>query len=412
LGTGLHGPATGIAAEAIEWINQRFLGHVLAIDLPSGLEADSGGLHGPAVCADATVTFTAPKLCHLLTPASVCCGKTWVAPIGTPDFLLEQADFNIELITRSNLSPVLQPREISAHKGDFGRILILAGSRGKSGAAAMAGLAALRSGAGLVKIAVPSGIQTAVSGFSAECMTEGLPETDAGFFSAEAATHALYLAQSHDVVAIGPGIGQEPATAQFLHRFLRDCPCPLVLDADAINCISTFSIEIPATPGRIMVVTPHPGEMARWTKQTAHEIQQDRLAIARRVSREKNLFVILKGARTLITAPDGRVCINPTGNPGMATAGSGDVLTGMVASILAQQLLQTSGIPDTADILQALGTAVFWHGLAGDAAASRTGQQTLIATDLIRQLPETYTQLVQTEHLAGGGLRALIPELT
>jgi ADP-dependent NAD(P)H-hydrate dehydratase / NAD(P)H-hydrate epimerase len=411
LGTGLRGSATGLAVEAIEWINQQFQGHVLAIDLPSGLDADSGELPGPSVCADTTVTFTAPKLCHVLTPGCVCCGKTWVAPIGTPSFLLETNDFHMELITRSHLSPVILPREIAAHKGSFGRILILAGSRGKCGAAAMAGMAALRSGAGLVKVAVPSGIQSVASSFSPEYMTEGLPETAGGFFSIEAIAPALDLARSHDIIAIGPGIGQAPEVARFLEGVLRESQCPVVLDADAINCIANYPVEIQPENKRILVMTPHPGEMARLTGLNISEIQRDRVRLARSVAMERKIYLVLKGARTINAGPDGRIHINPTGNPGMATAGSGDVLTGMIAAILGQQMLRASNDPmDVTEVLRALDTAVYWHGLAGDAASFFGRQQSLTATDLIRLLPETHCHLVSAPTAYPGGLEPLFPE--
>ncbi len=411
LGTGLKGAASGRAAEAIEWINGKFKGQVLSVDLPSGMEADSGMLSGPVVCADATVTFTSPKLCHVLPPGCVCCGKTWVAPIGTPSFLLDSVPAGPEWITPSLLSPVVQAREIAAHKGSFGRVLILAGSSGKCGAAAMAGMAALRSGAGLVKVAVPRGIQSVVSSFSPEYMTEGLPETAAGFFSGDALPEAVDLIRAHDTVAIGPGIGQNPDVARFLEGVLRETRCPVVLDADAINCLAAWPIEIPGAEERIVVITPHPGEMSRLTGKSAAEIQRDRIGIAVEVAVSRGFYTILKGARTILASPDGRVHINPTGNPGMATAGSGDVLTGLVASLLGQQLLRSAGGRlEPAEVLQALDTAVYWHGLAGDAAAAAGGQMSVTATDLIRYLPETHSLLLSPETIDPGGLLPLHPE--
>lgn len=410
LGTGTRGPVTGPTADVIDWINRKFKGHVVSIDLPSGLEADSAEPLGPSVKANATVTFTALKLCHVALPSSTGCGEIWVAPIGVPDSLLPQDASSLQVITRQRLHPVFQPREASAHKGHFGHIFLLAGSRGKSGAASMSGLAAMRSGAGLVTVGVPQGIQAITAGYSPEYMTEGLPEGVDGTFTAEVADIILSKTSSIDVLAIGPGLGTSSGVVQGLKKILEHWPLPLVLDADALNCMVAFHLKIPFREGRPVVLTPHPGEMARLAGTSIDEIQADRIAAARNVAAKGGFYVILKGARTVIACPTGKTYLNVTGNPGMATGGSGDVLTGMVASLLAQQLLSSESWNRADKIESALQAAVYWHGLAGDRFASVYGQTPLIAGDLIGHLAATFPLLTKNVPFYPGGMRRLFPE--
>lgn len=405
LGTGTRGAAEGLFARAIQWVNQEFAGHVVAVDLPSGLEADSCQIPGPVVSADATVTFTAPKLCHLLHPAAECVGRLIVSPIGTPAEYLEREEYTIELFDRALLSPVLGLRPESSHKGQFGRILVLAGGRGKAGAAAMAGLGALKSGAGLVTVATPRGCQELVAAFAPELMTEGLGETSSGMFSAAAAEEALALGSSADVLAVGPGMGQERETSEFLRVVLEQTRLPVVLDADALNLLAAMRLESLKMEPRVMVLTPHPGEMARLMTKSTGEIQADRLGAAREHAIKNGVYVVLKGSRTVIASPAGRLMINVTGNPGMATGGSGDVLTGMVASLLAQQQLRSARALSDRETARAVATAVCWHGLAGDCAAATTGQLSLVATDILKLLPDALKLLLETETYWPGGSR-------
>lgn len=406
LGTGTRGPASGLFAQAIEWINREFAGYVVAIDLPSGLEADCGRIPGPTVLADATITFTTPKPCHLLHPAAQCCGDLIVAPIGTPASLLQKEEFFLDLFDAGMTSPALESRSPAAHKGQFGRVLVIAGGRGKTGAAALAGLGALKAGAGLVTLAVPRSCQNLAAGFAPELMTEALPETSDGTFSATGAEQALCLAANADVLAIGPGIGQHPETGRFFQQVLDGSRLPVVIDADALNLIAGGHLQLPKSADRIAVLTPHPGEMARLAGCSTEAVQLDRISYARSYAQKHDLFLVLKGAGTLTASPGGSVFINNTGNAGMATAGSGDVLTGMIAAMLAQQAVRESRPMIRQEVAVAAATAVFLHGLSGDCAAEAASQMTLVATDLLRYLPKAIEcRREASDYIPGGSIR-------
>ena len=379
LGTGLNGPAGGRALEAIRTVNTRFpLAKVVSVDIPSGLCGTTGAIPGEYVRADSTVTFTAPKLCHALAPAANLMGDLRIAQIGTNPALFEQdpAIFT-SLVTPESLAPIFAPRERNGNKGRYGHVLILAGSRGKSGAAAMAALAALRCGAGLVTVACPASVLPAIAAFAPEIMTEPLPETDTGLLAESAYCRVLELAATRDVVAIGPGLGQAAEVAGLVDRLFRVLEIPVVADADGLNALAGTAWQTPV--GTTRVLTPHPGEMSRLTGTATVAIQADRIAAARGLARERGAIVVLKGERTLTAFPDGRVWINPTGSPAMATGGTGDILTGMVAALLAQ-------FPTDRD--RSIAGAVYLHGKAGELAARDLGEQPVIATDLLRYFPE------------------------
>lgn len=392
LGTGLTKPVEGFLLEVVRDLNSAFAqSQVVSVDLPTGLSADSGELIGECVQADATVTFTAPKLAHVFPPACEYVGEWQVKEIGTPLEALENnPELFLELTPLEELSWLAEPRKLDAHKGNFGHVLILAGSVGKTGAAALAAKATLRAGAGLVTVATPRSALPIVASLGVEFMTEPLPETDAGTISLRALDYGRLdkLVEGKTVLAAGPGIGTVPETAELVRTVTNRYDLPIVLDADGLNawagCLDAFK-----PGGRLRVLTPHPGEMARLTGQTTKEILARRIETARGFARAFQALLVLKGFRTLTAAPDGRVWVNPTGNPGMATGGTGDVLTGLVAGLLAQH----SASRPPASVVAA---AVYLHGLAGDFAAAEKGQSSMIAGDLLEAIPRGFRSLKET----------------
>ena len=378
LGTGLSGPAKGEALNAIREINKAFpLATVFSVDIPSGLAGGTGAIPGEYVRAHATVTFTAPKLCHALPPASNLMGDLRIAPIGSCAVSFENDEaIKLALITKESIARIFAPRVKDANKGKYGHVLIIAGSRGKSGAAAMSGLAALRAGAGLVTVACPESALASVAAHSPELMTEPLAETATGSLARKSFDQIRKLAETRTLSAIGPGIGTEDETRAVVLEVFGQLDKPVIVDADGLNCLGKTA----KGTGPLRVLTPHPGEMSRLSGFTIPEIQNDRTGHARTFAAERNVTLVLKGEGTLIGFPDGRVWINPTGSPSMATGGTGDILTGMVAGILAQ-------FPDTPDM--AIAAAVYVHGLAGEIAARHLTEQSVIATDLLRFLPES-----------------------
>jgi hydroxyethylthiazole kinase-like uncharacterized protein yjeF len=378
LGTGLKGPASGDMLRLIREINAGFpRAKIVAVDIPSGLDSDSGALAGEAVQADYTVTFTAPKAGQVLPPACDRAGELRVCSIGSPASLYDDDEsIFLSLVEPGVFRRLLQPRVRGAHKGDFGHVLVIGGSRGKTGAAAMAGMAALRSGAGLVTVASAESAIPVIASHAPELMTEPLPETENGAISLAAFDYELLagLIKGKDVVALGPGLGTHAETVSVVRRLVETAPQLLVIDADGLNALAGAEIK-----GRNLILTPHPGEMARLTGKRTAEVQADRVAAARGFATERGVTLVLKGQRTLLAFPDGRVWINPTGTPAMATGGSGDILTGMIAGFLAQA-------PQEAEA--AIAAAVYLHGLAGELGAEALGERALVATDLLEFLPE------------------------
>lgn len=377
LGTGFRPPVSGLYAEAIQRIN-RADAPVVAVDIPSGADADVMGPQTGAVArADAIVTFTAPRPAHVFGMLSG--GPTLVAPIGSPAEAIS-SQLALNLITPADLSIILGSRRRDANKGSFGHVLVVGGSLGKAGAAAMAGMSALRVGAGLSTVATAKSVLSTVAGFHPELMTEPLEETDAGTISMRALEYGRFdvLVKGKSVLAIGPGISRNPDTVEFVHAIVKKYQTTLVIDADGLNAFERHADEL-AGNGRQLVITPHPGEMARLIGGTVPEVQRDRIGIARRFAREHQLIVILKGHRTVLAQPEGEVWVNATGNPGMATGGTGDILTGMVAGLVAQHPTR---------VFEACLAAVHLHGLAGDVACESMGEESLTATDLLKALPE------------------------
>lgn len=358
LGTGLTGPVEGRMRELIGEINGGFPhARVVAVDVPSGMNSDSKTTESDFVRADFTVTFTAPKICHALEPNCDLCGELTVGGIGSLASLMDAV--KLELLERTSFAHLLAPRPKSAHKGTFGHALIVAGSRGKAGAAAMAGMAALRAGAGLVTVATPDDALDAVAAHCPEYMTAPLGSLDR-------------ILPGKTVIAIGPGMGVSPDSERTVERILQECKQAVVVDADALNIVAKMGI---ALSGGLRILTPHPGEMGRLTGAPV----TDRLKAAGSYAREHGVIVVLKGQRTLIAFPDGRIAVNPTGTPAMAKGGSGDILTGMIAGFLAQ-------FPNDAE--NAVCAAVYLHGLAGELGAAALAEKSLIATDLLRYLSD------------------------
>jgi NAD(P)H-hydrate epimerase len=384
LGTGVTGGARGMIARAIDAINAS-PATVVAIDLPSGADADSGRLAGPTVRAHRTLTLCRPKPCLVMEPAASHAGPWRVLDIGIPNEAVEEERADLEWLDAEVAARLVPARPRDAHKGMMGHLLAVAGSRGKSGAAALLARAALRSGVGLVTVATPRSVQTIVAAAQFEVMTEPLVESRSGALGRTAAVHALGLLAARDALALGPGLGTEVGTRAAVVAMLAGRSAPAVLDADGLNAFAADSRpRARLHAGRHpLVITPHPGEAARLLGTTAREIQSDRLGNARRLAAETGAIVVLKGLGTVVARPDGRASFNATGNAGMATGGTGDALTGILGALLARGM--------TGFDAARLGTYV--HGAAGDLAAACFGEDGLIAGDLIDALPRAWSVL-------------------
>lgn len=380
LGTGIQGGARGPVAQIIEAVN-RAGRPVLSVDVPSGLDADTGAVSGPCVRARVTVTLGLPKVGLLVYPGAEYAGRVVVADIGIPPGLIDRVQPQVELLEEEQVAAWLPPRPATAHKGTFGHLWVVAGSQGMVGAAKMAAMAGLRGGAGLVTLALPVRQQPVVAAGLSEVMTRGLPEEE-GMLSASALEVLMEAGRGVEAWAIGPGLGRSPGVATLVRDFVRWCPAPLVIDADGLWALGSDLLLLRERE-HPTVLTPHPGEMARLLDTTVAQVQADRVRAAREAARRSGAVVVLKGARSLVVTPAGQVYINPTGNVGMATGGSGDVLTGLVGAFLAQ------GLPAE----RAACVGVFLHGLAGDMAAELRGRLSLVAGDILACLPRAARRL-------------------
>jgi len=396
LGTGLRGPVEGLLNTVIQDINvaraNRDSGGrklVVAADMPSGLASDSQDFGGPVVKADFTVTLTAPKVGQLVLPSSSSCGVLVVRNIGTPPELLESdPHLKIHWIEPGEFRALPLARDAASNKGTYGHALIVAGSLGKSGAAVLSAHGALRSGAGLVTVATPRDVQPVVAAGMPETMTVPLASTEAGTASFRNFDYGRFaeVARGKSVIAIGPGLSMQHETQQFIRALVTETELPIVLDADGLNAYDGMADHLNERRAPALAITPHPGEMARLLGITVKEVQARRLEIALEAAGRWRAHVILKGFHTILATPSGQAYINTTGNPGMATGGTGDVLTGMLAGLTAQ-----FGIDDWARVLS---FGVYLHGLAGDIAASRVGQAPLIASDVVAAIPEAYGRVM------------------
>ena len=394
LGTGLRSPVGGRLREVIEAVNEHEAGTlVVAVDIPSGVAADSGAVEGAAVVADHTITFTAPKPGMVDREGGHRVGTLHVRQIGSPPALVEETGRGtLRWSEAAEFGPLALPRRAEGNKGDYGHALIVAGSVGKSGAAVLASTAALRVGAGLVTAATPEPILPIIASMVPELMTEPLAATRAGTLSERSLEGGLFakMLSGKRALALGPGLGTNEETQNFVRTVCADRSVPLILDADGLNAFAGRASELKKSSGQLCL-TPHPGEMARLLRSTVADVQARRVEVAEQAARDWNAVVVLKGQRTVIAGPSGQTYINSTGNPGMAAGGTGDVLTGILAGLVAQF---GRGIHDRG-FVQVVAFGVYLHGLAGDVAYAHTGGAPLMASDLIQAIPRAYQRFYQ-----------------
>ena len=376
LGTGLKSDVKGHFKEVIEFING-LNKPVFAVDIPSGLNSDTGRPCGACIRAHTTATFAFAKIGHLLFPGADYTGNLEIIDIGIPPHIAERAGPFRYLLTRDSVRKSFQPRHSDAHKGNAGHLLVIAGSTGKTGAAAMTAMSAMRTGAGLVSLGIPESLNPVLESLCIEAMTCPLPENHEGVLDESSFDMIIKLLAGKKCLAIGPGLGTGIKTKNLVCRIIRECMIPIVIDADALNSLAgnTQILQNLKVP---VILTPHPGEMARLIGKTTDYIRKDRINCARDFALKFNVHLILKGARTVIAHPDGRVFINPTGNPGMASGGMGDVLTGIIASLIAQGCSPES----------ATHVGVYLHGAAADALAKKIGPFGFLATEVMNAIPE------------------------
>ena len=381
-GTGLNKPASGFIEKVIDKINQ-FEKYVVSVDINSGVDSDSGQLMGPHVKSNLTLALAYWKQSHLLHPSAGVMKETRLIDIGIPEKALAKQNIRVHQCEEENIKSYFKKRDPNSHKGNYGHVLVLAGSRGKGGSAGLTALAVLRSGAGLCTLALPDSCQKAFEVHPMEVMTVPLPETTNGTLALAAKEPILDLLKDKSVLAIGPGITTDPETVALIGELLPLIQCPLVIDADALNAISKHKDWL----GKLKpetVLTPHPKEMSRLIGVSTQEIQRTRIATASKFSTDHSVTLILKGSPSLIGLVDGTVVLNSTGNAGMATGGSGDVLTGIIAGLMAQGLSsQEASIAGT-----------YMHGLAGDHFVENASETTLISGDLLRCLPDTLRRIL------------------
>jgi NAD(P)H-hydrate epimerase len=389
-GTGFRGQIDGLIETVVADVNG--CGKpVIAIDIPSGLSGDSHLVPGPAIRATLTVTLAAPKPALVLPPAEHFAGNLVIADIGIPRAVINELDGPwVELLTKEATRAYIEGRASDSHKGDYGRVLVVAGSRGKTGAAFLSAMAALKSGAGLVTVATPTSCLPIVASLAPEYMTEPCEETSDGTIAFESLERLLGF--EADVIAIGPGLGRHPSTAALVHGLVERSGVPLVLDADALHAFANEPDRLTARDGVDVVITPHPGEMARLCGLSIEDVQAQRIDIARDFATLRRVHVVLKGHRTIIATPESRTFINLTGNPGMATGGTGDVLTGMIAAWFGQLL----------DAEAAARLSVYLHGLAGDLAEADEGEVAMIATDVLARLGDAVLELTARKKRTNG----------
>jgi ADP-dependent NAD(P)H-hydrate dehydratase / NAD(P)H-hydrate epimerase len=392
-GTGLTKSLEGSNAFAVEILNQSGK-EIIAIDVPSGLSSDTGEVIGPCVKAEVTVALASLKYCHVFAPACGYCGETYVVDIGIP--VTEGCTVNI--VRSRDVASLFPKRFPDSNKGSYGHVVVIAGSTGKSGAAYMVGKAALRAGAGLVTVVTPANVQSIVASLGTEIMTKAAAG-DPDFFSTEAEVDVLGFVVDKNVVALGPGMGTEEATFSLLREIVPSIDALLVIDADGLNLLSRDISILKQRKPQTTLLTPHPGEMARLLGTDVIAIQKDRIGAARRLAGETDCIVALKGFRTVVADPSGQVWIHPTGGPSMATAGTGDILTGVVAGFAAQKI----------PLLDAALAGVFTHGFAGNLFESKFPQQALNAMDILQYWNET-VHLVRTHrNLEGEYLKLHFP---
>lgn len=384
LGTGLRSDVSGIYHEAVGLMNAS-PAPVCSVDIPSGIHGTTGRVLGNAVRADTTVTFGFAKLGHVLYPGAEYTGRLVIADIGIPKQVMDQAP-GYELLTPASMAPLIHQRERTAHKGKFGHCLIIAGATGKTGAAALCANSAVRSGSGLVTLAVPESLHPILEVKTTEAMTVGLPDAATGHLSSSAFPHLQKLFPEKDAVALGPGLGLRPGTVSLVHALVESIEAPLVIDADGLNALSENLSVLRRKRSSSVILTPHPGEMSRLLGASVPDVEAVRISVAQEFARNYSVYLVLKGARTIVASPQGLAAINSSGNPGMASGGMGDVLTGILVSLLGQGY----------SAWDACRLGVFLHGHAADLVAAEKGEIGINASDVIEKLPHACHGLLRS----------------
>jgi len=382
LGTGVNTDVRGLYRDIIDYINA-LPTPVVSVDIPSGIDASTGKIMGTAIYADLTVTFGLPKVGLLIHPGLDRVGILEVADISIPHYLVQEENIQVELLEAHELFPLLKQRDSNSHKGNYGHVLIIAGSVGKTGAAALSSDAALKIGAGLVTLGVPASLNPVMEVKLTEVMTEPLAETASQTLSTKSLPRIQELMEGKKVLALGPGISTHPETIAVVQHIIRNSGIPLIVDADGINALGQKPSVLQEAQCPI-VLTPHPGEMSRLTGTSIEEVQDDRIGVAKKFAQEYGVVLVLKGARTIIAEPNGNIYINSTGNPGMASGGTGDVLTGMITGLVAQGYT----------ISEASRLGVFLHGYIADEITAQRGEMGLTATDIINRIPLTLKEVM------------------
>lgn len=384
LGTGISGTVHGMAYDVIKYINDNAK-YVLSVDIPSGINSDSGEICGVCVNADKTVTFAAYKLGMFMYPGADCMGEIVVAPISIPRYVIDAQKLSINVTDEGFIRSLIRPRDENSHKGDYGRLLIIAGSRGMSGAAYMSAQSALRSGAGLITLACCESIHPVLETKTTEVMTLPLEDYE-GHIAAEAADALLPQLDRADAILIGPGIGRTDDVAEIVRFVLKNSRVPVIVDADAINAVAQDR-SILSECACDLLFTPHVMEMSRLSGLDVSYIEENRIEVSREFAEENGAALLLKGRFTVVTAPELTQYINITGNPGMATGGSGDVLSGIIAAFAAR------GIP----VSEAAAAAAYIHGMAGDIAAEKFGEEAMSAGDILDSLPDAFCRILHLD---------------
>lgn len=376
LGTGLKSDVRGLFKKMIEFLNT-IKKPIVAVDIPSGLDSDTGKLRGCCIGATVTVTFGLPKIGQVVLPGAEFVGTLEVVDIGIPPFVVDEVGPKHYLLTREMIKTYFISRALQSHKGTTGHLLVIGGSPGKTGAAVMSSRAAMRVGAGLVTLGIPKSLNIAMESQLTEVMTAPLPENADQTLGLSAYDRVMNLLEGKKGLAIGPGLGTVKSTHNLVRRLIKTSPVPVVIDADGLNslvgglkCLKNLKVPV--------VMTPHPGEMARLVGKTPSQVQENRIREARNFATTYNVYLVLKGAKTVVAYPDGNVFVNPSGNPGMASGGMGDVLTGMIAGLIVQ------GLP----VGEAVNAGLYLHGCAADFLAQNMGPVGFLASDVIDILPE------------------------
>lgn len=388
LGTGLRSDVSGVYQEAIDLINASGR-PVVSVDIPSGIHGTTGRILGDAVRAYITVTFAFAKLGHVLYPGAEHTGRLVVADIGIPQKLMESAS-GYEFLSTETIRPLLKRRDRQAHKGTFGHCLIIAGSTGKTGAASMTANSAVRAGSGLVTLAVPESLHPVLEVKTTEAMTVPLPDSNSGYLTSSAFPGIEKLLLGKDALAIGPGLDRRPGTTSLVHTIVESVSIPTVIDADGLNALAEDITILRRKRSNTVILTPHPGEMSRLLGTSIPDVEAIRISVAQEFARNFSVYLILKGARTIIASPSGTAAINSSGNPGMATGGMGDVLTGIIVSLLGQGY----------SAWDSCRLAVFIHGYAADMVADEKGEIGMNATDVQEKLPFAFNKLLKNTLLS------------